>query len=60
MGLKKFVIIEQGGDGEAYITHIKAQNEDDAFERYTAVDSAQIVVLNEQAYYNMCLMGMGA
>jgi hypothetical protein len=44
----EFVIIEQDGEGGAYITHI------DNIEDYQSIGDGIMICLQEQDYYNMC------
>jgi hypothetical protein len=50
----EFVIIEQDGDGGAYITHI------DNLEEYQSIGDGCYIALKEEDYNNLCLMGCGA
>ena len=49
-----YVIIEQDGDGGAYITHI--ENPED----YQDVGDGVKICLKSQDFYNMCQAGVGA
>ena len=49
-----FVIIEQDGDGGAYITHL------DDLEDYQSVGEGVFIYMKEQDYLNMCQSGVGA
>ena len=51
---KEFVIIEQDGDGGAYITFV------DDVEDYQSVGDGCFIYMKQQDYYNMCMMGVGA
>ena len=50
----KYVIIEQDGEGGAYITHTNN------LEEYQSIGDGVFIYLNEQDYYNMCQSGVGA
>ena len=49
-----YVVIEQDGEGGAYITHIN--NPED----YQSIGDGVMICLKEQDYYNMCQAGVGA
>lgn len=49
-----YVIIEQDGDGGAYVTHV------DDLEDYQSVGDGIYIWLKEQDYYNLCQAGVGA
>ena len=55
----RYVIIEQAEEGEAYITHINAKNIDYAFDKYNDVNGGNIIILNENSFYAMCMRGCG-
>lgn len=50
----EFVIIEQDGDGGAYVTHT------DNPEEYQSIGDGVFICLKEQDYYNLIQMGLGA
>ena len=50
----EYVIIEQDGDGGAYITHI------DNPDKYQSIGDGVMICLKEADYYSMCQMGVGA
>lgn len=50
----EYVIIEQDGEGGAYITHI------DKPEEYQSIGDGVFICLKEEDYYNMCQSGVGA
>jgi len=50
----EFVIIEQDGDGGAYITHL------DNLDEYQSIGDGVYIYMKEQDYYNMIQMGLGA
>jgi SepF-like predicted cell division protein (DUF552 family) len=58
--MTKYVIIEQAEDTEAYITHIEAKDENEVSEIYESVGNGNFILLNEEAFYNMCQAGCGA
>ena len=49
----EWVIIEQDGDGGAYVTHLN--NLDD----YESVGNGIYIALKSQDFYNMCQRGVG-
>lgn len=51
---KEFVIIEQDGDGGAYLTWV------DKLEDYQSIGDGVFIYLKTQDYYNMCQQGVGA
>lgn len=50
----EYVIIEQDGEGGAYITHI------DNPEDYQSLGDGVFICLKEQEYYNLIQHGLGA
>jgi len=52
-GEREFVIIEQDGDGGAYVTHI------DNPEDYQDIGDGVKICLKIEDYYNMCQQGVG-
>lgn len=50
---KEFVIIEQDGEGGAYITFV------DKPEDYESVGDGVFICLKTEDYYNLCMQGVG-
>jgi len=51
--MSEFVIIEQDGDGGAYITHL------DNLDEYQSIGDGVYLYMKEQDFCNMCQAGVG-
>ena len=56
----KYVIIEQDEDCEAYITHVEAENVEEAINNYSTMGLGIMLAITEEAFNNMCIQGAGA
>jgi len=58
----KYVIIEQEEEGEALISRIKAKDYNSVYNKIAEsvifTEGNNIIVLTEEAFYNMCMMGV--
>lgn len=51
----KYIIIEQAEDNEALITRVTKKG----MENYESLTGGNFIILSEEAYNNLCIMGCG-
>jgi hypothetical protein len=52
--MSEYVIIEQDGDGSAYVTHL------DNLDKYESIGDGIYIWMKEQDYFNLCQIGVGS